>query len=288
MKWLQVSVVLDGELAEPVSDLLHRYCKGGVILEAVQQSNLVQLRGYLAIDPDTDQNQRKIDEGFWYLSRIQPVPEPSYETVEDQDWAEAWKAHYRPILVGERLLVLPAWISNPEPERIPLILDPGMAFGTGTHPTTRLSLEAIESYLPPGAKMLDLGTGSGILAIAAAKLGAASVLGLDTDPIAIESAAENIIHNQVETVVSIRQGSLDACPSEPKFDLIVVNILAKVLLEMLENGLAELVPARGVLILSGILDHQTASVVSGYQNHGLAWIDEFVMDDWRALVFSRK
>ena len=280
--------MLDGELAEPVSDLLHRYCKGGVILEATPQANLVQLRGYLAITHATQETQRKIEEGLWYLSRIQPIPDPIYEAVEDKDWSEAWKKHYQPIQVGQRLLVLPAWMSSPHPERIAISLDPGMAFGTGTHPTTRLSLEAIERHLQPGFNVLDMGTGSGILAIAAAKLGAKYVLGLDTDPVAVQTASANASHNKVESMVAIGQGSLEACPSQPKFDLIVANILSKILLELLDEGLTKLVPNGGYLVLSGILDRQAASVGDSCQDRGLDLVDELALEDWRALVFRRK
>ena len=287
MKWLQVSLVLDGELAEPVSDLLHRYCKGGVILEAASEADLLHLRGYLPIDKQTQDQRRKIEEGLWHLGRIQSIPDPSFEVVEDQDWAEAWKVHYRPIQVGQRLLVLPAWMNNPQPERIALRLDPGMAFGTGTHPTTRLSLEAIERHLQSGSTVLDMGTGSGILAIAAAKLGAARVLGLDTDPLAVEAATANSVHNQMDSIITIKQGSLEACHPETTFDLTVANILTKILLDLLDVGLANLVSDQGMLILSGILDHQAASVVDGCQSQGLALVEELALDDWRALVFSR-
>jgi ribosomal protein L11 methyltransferase len=288
LKWLQVSLVLDGELAEPVSELLHRYCKAGVTIEASKKQGQVEVRGYLPISPDTQEKQRRIEEGLWYLGRIKPLPPPTFEEVEDQDWAEAWKRHYRPILVGRSLLVLPAWMDNKHPDRIALVLDPGMAFGTGTHPTTQLSLEAIESHLEPGTSVLDLGTGSGILAIAAAKLGARQVLGLDTDVVAITAARENINLNEMGDVVEIVPGSLDAFPPDTTFDLIVVNILTKILLELLEDGLADRVPNGGKLILSGILDHQAATVIEAYQKHGLQLIQELTMDDWRALVFSKK
>lgn len=288
MKWLQVSLVLDDELAESVSDLLHRYCKGGVVLEASKSDGLIEIRGYLPISEDTQQQRRKIEEGLYYLGRIKPLPEASFEEVENRDWTDAWKQHYRPIMVGRRLLVLPAWMKSDNPDRIPLLLDPGMAFGTGTHPTTQLSLEAIESHLRPGFSVLDLGTGSGILAIAAAKLGAKQVLGLDTDSTAIAAAQENILRNEVDSQIETRLGSLESCPAEINFDLIVANILTKILLELLEDGLAERVHPGSKLILSGILDHQVDSVISAYQSHGLELIQELAQDDWRALVFTRK
>jgi ribosomal protein L11 methyltransferase len=288
LKWLQVSITLDGELAEPVSELLHRYCKGGVILEASQKDGLLELRGYLSITPDSQSTRRKIEEGLWYLGRIQPLPEPIFEVVQEQNWAEAWKQHYRPVLIGQRLLVLPAWLENPHPDRIPILLDPGMAFGTGTHPTTKLSLEALEKHVRPGSRVLDLGTGSGILAIAAAKLGADAVLGLDIDPVAVESAKANLLRNDVGDVVSVDVGSIRDCPARASFDLIVANILTPILLQLLEQGLDDLVPSGGKLILSGILDHQAEDVKRAYQSHELKVIQELACQDWRALIFNRK
>jgi ribosomal protein L11 methyltransferase len=288
LKWLQVSLIVDAELAEPVSELLHRYCKGGVILEASQSDEQVELRGYLSVAEGMPSTQRKIEEGLWYLGRISPLPDPIFEIVEEQNWAEAWKQHYRPILVGQRLLVLPAWLKNPHPDRIPLVLDPGMAFGTGTHPTTRLSLEAIEQQLQPGSQVLDLGTGSGILAIAAAKLGAKRVYGVDIDPVAIQSARENLVRNHVDHLVHLGQGSLQDCPPDVHFDLIVANILTPILLQLLEQGLADRVPRGGKLILAGILDQQAEGVKNAYQAQGLKTLQEMAWQDWRALIFSRK
>lgn len=288
MRWLQVSLTLDGELVEPVSELLHRYCKGGVILEASPRGNKVEIRGYLSIASQSQSVRRKIEEGLWYLSRIRPLPEPVFELIEEQNWAEAWKQHYQPILIGQRLLVLPAWLENTHPDRIPLLLDPGMAFGTGTHPTTRLSLEALEQHLQPGCHVLDLGTGSGILAIAAVKLGASRVLGVDIDPVAIESAQNNLLRNKVESQVDLEKGSLQDCPPNTKFDLVVANILTPILLQLLDQGLSERVLKGGLIILSGILDHQIDDVKHAYQAQGLVVEQENALQDWRALVLHKK
>ena len=112
-----------------------------------------------------------------YLGRIQPIPEPAYRPIQDEDWMSSWKEHYHPIPIGQRLLVLPAWIEQSDPSRIAVKIDPSMAFGTGTHPSTQLCLEMVEKYTRPGQPVIDVGCGSGILSIAALKLGAASVLG---------------------------------------------------------------------------------------------------------------
>lgn len=288
MNWLEVGLELDGELAEPVSDLLHRYCQGGVVIEAAGKPGRVFVRGYLSVDGDTEIQRHKIEEGLWFLGRIRPLPEPTLRAIDDQDWAEAWKQHYHPIEIGRRLLVLPAWIKNPNPKRIPLLMDPGMAFGTGTHPTTQLCLQALESHLNAGDRVLDLGTGSGILAIAAAKLGAGFVFGLDTDPIAVSAASKNVSQNQVAEIVHIQRGSLDVCPRQPEFDLIVANILTGILLKLLDQGLAEYVTPNAKLVLSGILDHQSDQVVEAYLQHELELLEVLEQEDWRAIVLHRK
>ncbi|MEK7785592.1 MAG: 50S ribosomal protein L11 methyltransferase, partial [Chloroflexota bacterium] len=144
------------------------------------------MRAYLPADDVTalETARQKIEEGLFYLNMIRPIPAPSYTPVSDANWAELWKANYKPIRIGNRLVVIPSWLADrqsTEPPNIPILMDPGMAFGTGTHPTTQLCLALIEAHLKPDDTVLDLGCGSGILAIAAAKLGAKSVLAVDID-----------------------------------------------------------------------------------------------------------
>jgi ribosomal protein L11 methyltransferase len=143
---------------------------------------------YLPVDADLEDTRRKLEEALWYLGRIQPLPDPQFRSVQEADWAEAWKEHYHPITIGRRLIIVPAWLENPDPARIPIRMDPGMAFGTGTHPTTQLCLELVdelydERRLTRGEKnmlssfalrpssVIDIGCGSGILSVAAILLG---------------------------------------------------------------------------------------------------------------------
>jgi ribosomal protein L11 methyltransferase len=297
VRWLEVSLTVTGELAEPVADLLARHVPGGVALEAERGESGaapapgdVVVRAFLPLDDRVAAQRTQIEEGLWHLGQIAPLPRPAYREIAEQDWAEAWKTHYHPIPVGRRLLVLPAWLPVPQGDRLPLILDPGMAFGTGTHPSTQLCLTALEDYLQPGATVLDLGCGSGILGIAAARLGAARVVALDTDPVAVEATRQNAARNGVSEVIEAAEGSLEAAldllgpsPSE----LTMANILSSVLETMLRDGLARTVGPDGVVILSGILADQVESMTRVAEAMGLRLLATLSDADWRALVLRR-
>lgn len=302
MKWLEVSLTLEGELAEPVADLLARYAPGGVVVEAGRIEDdageghpvgPVVVRAFLPADVDLADRQRSLEEGLWHLGQIQPLPSPVFQPVEETDWSETWKARYRPIAIGRRLIILPAWLPLPAGSRLPLILDPGMAFGTGTHPTTQLVLAALEDHLQAGQTVADLGCGSGILSIAAGRLGASRVQAVDIDPQAVEIARQNVQRNGLADHVQLGVGSLEALKQAAQaagrgFDLVLANILAPVLEEMLDQGLPGLVEPGGVIILSGILDHQVPSLVERAKGHGLPLLETRAEADWRALVLVRE
>src|SRR6185436_12087771 len=169
----------------------------------------VNVRAYLPADANLESTRAALEEALWHLGQILPLPSPKYQTVAEADWAEAWKVNFHPLRLGRRLMIVPAWLNPPlEPEDIPIRIDPGMAFGTGTHPTTQLCLAAIEKHLRPGQAVLDLGTGSGILSVAAAKLGAGPILALDIDAEAVRVARENTALNGVADRIQIEEGSL--------------------------------------------------------------------------------
>ena len=200
--------------------------------------------------------------------------------VEEADWATAWKAFYKPFRVGRRLLVTPPW-EHPElaPEDLPLVIDPGMAFGTGSHPTTQLCLTALEDYVRPGHSVADIGTGSGILAIAAAKLGAAPVAANDNDPLAVRIARENAAANGVSVEVT------DDLPTG-QHDVVVANILADVIIGMSEELHVLLAPG-GTLIASGIIDTREADVRQALESIELTHSETRRQTEWVALVFRR-
>ena len=158
MNWLEVSVLVDGEMAEAAAEVLARFAPNGVVIESTAIHATVENEGhpigplrvcaYIEVDAQIEQTRQQIKESLWYLGRIRELPEPTFKMVGEVNWAETWKQHYKPVSIGERLIIVPAWLDSPDDERIPIRIDPGMAFGTGTHPTTQLCLELMEAYTP--------------------------------------------------------------------------------------------------------------------------------------------
>lgn len=296
MKYLQVELTVSGELAEPVSEVLARHAPGGVSLAGAPSAQPgeapVTVRAYLPMDERLEGRRLAIEEGLWHLSQIQPVPEPDYQPLQEQDWSEAWKEHYHPIEVGARILIQPAWIETPSTERLVIRMNPGMAFGTGTHPSTRLCIELLEGAISPGDFMVDLGCGSGILSIAGARLGAGRILAYDISPTAVDVTQVNAARNGAEAVVEARTGSLeemlDFLPGGEGADIVVANILAPTLEKMLQAGLTEALTPGGALILGGILDDQTEDLLSEARKRNLSLVEERAQDDWRALWLTKR
>lgn len=313
MNWCELSVHLSGELAEALSEVIHRYAPGSVVIDQLEYDQ-VRLRSYLPIDGDYDATLRSIEEGIWHLSQINPIPDLTFHTIKSETWADRWKEHFHPLLIGERLIILPvldpkhsadegsqvnastaimaeAWIRSETDDRLPILIEPGMAFGTGTHPTTQLCLQALEQYLQPGARVTDLGCGSGILSIGAVRLGASKVHAFDIDPEAIDLTRKNVGHNQMDERIDIEEGSLEHLlreePPAPA-DLLVANILTKTLIQMLSEGLADVVQSGGIFILSGILDEQVDEFSEHCQKARLELIDRLQRGDWVALCYRKK
>lgn len=296
MRWLELSLCVAGEAAEAVAGLLARYGHQGVVIEqngippdawddgAAEPPESLTLRAWFpAGGPDLRDD---VERALGHMSLLLPLPRPAWKIVDDQDWANAWKAHYRPLRIGRRLLIRPAWIDvEPASDTLEIVLDPGMAFGTGTHPSTQLCLRAMERHLRPGDQVLDLGCGSGILAIAAARLGAARVLALDNDPVAVTAARNNLALNPSICGVCVQGGSLSTLQrSEQRFDLIVVNILAPVIVDFCDSGLARVLQPGGCGIFSGIIGDQVGEVEAALLRCGLKPAGRLQQDDWVALV----
>lgn len=289
MEWLEVSVTVDNEAAEAVAEVLSRYAYHGVIIETGPDgwsAEPVSVRAYLAADDHLQANKRRVEESLWHLGQIWPVPDPTFRPVAEADWEEAWKEQLRVLHIGQHVVIRPSWLDyTPTSGDIVINLDPGMAFGTGLHPTTQLCLEALEELVQPGAAVLDLGTGSGILAIAAAKMGARSVKAVDNDPVAVKTARENAMTNDVQKVVHIAEGSLEDIAGD--YDLVVVNILARVITEMLQKGLEKRVRPEGKMIAAGILADQEATVTEALGQGELTLVERRQRGDWVCLVISR-
>jgi len=220
---------------------------------------------------------------------LRPIGDLTTRVVHEADWAEAWKAHFPVLRVGRRIVIKPTWRRHrPLPDEVVVALDPGMAFGTGLHPTTRLCLAALERVadrgLVTGARALDVGCGSGILAIAALRLGAASVLGVDTDPIAVEATAANAARNRLTRRIAAREGSLPT--GETPFDVVLANLIAGVLVALARELAAEVVPG-GTLVASGIYVDRETEVREAFAAVGLEVGDRSAEGDWVALEAVR-
>jgi ribosomal protein L11 methyltransferase len=299
--WLEIKMTVDGELAEAVSEVLARYTVNGVVVESDVKYNdaedegtpygPVRIFGYIAADEKVEDTRQKIAEALFYLGQIQPLPEPEFRFIANQNWMEAWKDKYNPIPIGKRLLILPAWIKESEGGRIVVKIDPSMAFGTGTHPTTQLCLAMLEKYQQPGVNVVDVGCGSGILSIAAKKLGSPHVLAVDIDPESVKATHENAESNNTLNGLEIGAGSVAEINSG-KFSikqapLVVVNILAPIILRLYDQGLSSLVAPEGLLILSGILDEQADSVIQRSEKEGYRLLEKALIKDWVVLVFQK-
>ncbi len=303
---MEVSLLLDGELVEAVAEVLRRFAPDGVAIESTGVSSspddaeghavgLLRVCAYLPVDEALEEKRRKLEEALWYLGRIRSLPEAEYRLIQDQDWSVAWKEHYQPILIGERLVIVPAWLESPAPERIPISIDPGMAFGTGTHPTTQLCLELLEACMsqlvPQETDVIDVGCGSGILSIAAIKLGARRSVAVDIDPQAIWVTQENAALNEVAVGLEVGVGSVAELRagdfSIRQAQLVLANILALVIIQLLDAGLAELLAPEGMAIFSGILVEQEQEVISALEKAGLSLAGRRQSGDWVALQVAR-
>ncbi|MFZ2361142.1 MAG: 50S ribosomal protein L11 methyltransferase [Anaerolineae bacterium] len=308
MQWTEISVQCDGEAAEAVAELFNRFnsrpgegASGAVIevggFDAYGELTepVVTVRTYLPADDA--ERRRQIEEGLWFLGRLYPIPEPVIRELAEEDWANAWKRHYRPTRVGQRLLIVPSWQADDLGELavdeagrplLPVILDPGMAFGTGLHPSTRLCMRALEQHLRPGEEVLDVGCGSGVLSITAVRLGAGAILATDIDPIAVAATEENCQRNGVAAQVTARAGSLPERAERPAgWPVIVANILADVIVQLLVDGMARLLADDGRLIVSGIIEPRAGDVEIALDQAGLRVLDRMVEGDWVALVAAR-
>jgi len=205
--------------------------------------------------------------------------------IEDEEWAHAWKIHVKPLAVG-RLWITPTWDRTPPPAgAVVLELDPGMAFGSGLHPSTQLCLQVLERDLRGGETVFDVGAGSGILAIAAAKLGAARVLAVDIDPVAVAVARQNVAHNRVADRVAVREGDLlKDVPGAAH--LVVANLTADLHLDFLPGALPALLPG-GRLAASGVVEDRRLEVEAVARAAGFAVAQTLRRDEWRCLVLSR-
>jgi ribosomal protein L11 methyltransferase len=281
MRWAEIIIDAGLEATDAVGAALYAAGCGGFEVREVAQPPAVA--GYLPVDDRLEDRLSSLKDALAALPGYGVTgagTDLTLRYVEEADWANAWKAFYKPFRVGRRLVVTPPW-EHPDlaANDIPLVIDPGMAFGTGSHPTTQLCLTALEDYIHLGSRVADIGTGSGILAIAAAKLGASPTAANDNDPLAVRIARENAAANGVAVEVT------DALPVG-QYDVGVANILADVIIGMSVELNALLAPG-GVLIASGIIDTREAEVQKALEDVGLTHIETRRQTEWVALIFRR-
>ena len=308
MKWAEISIQTSHEATEAVAAIFHELGASGVVIEDPELVNsyrrsgtwddcdipedpdpeVVTIKAYLPVDDYLDDKLRVFE------ARINDLTLHDLDTgrgciacreVQDEDWATSWKAYYHPVKVSERIVIKPSWEEYIElPGDVVIELDPGMAFGTGTHHTTVLCLQCLEDLIKPGSVVFDIGTGSGVLAIAAAKLGAGRVTAVDLDPVAVNVALDNVNHNQVADIVDVRAGDLLA-GAAGRADIIVANIVADVIIRMLPQ-VTERLAAGGYFCACGIIADRIADVTAAMLEHGLL-IDKVVEEGgWAAIVAS--
>ncbi|MGI6143519.1 MAG: 50S ribosomal protein L11 methyltransferase [bacterium] len=308
MQWSEISVSIDREGVEAVANMFHELGAGGVVIEDPELINSyraggwayedlpsvgpergVIVRAYLPVDSRLPVRLQEIKASVNQILSTLPHLQGKIEfrRVEDEDWAGAWKKYYQTTKLGDRLVIKPVWEQYlPSSEEIVIEIDPGMAFGTGTHPSTVMCLLGLEDYINGGERVIDIGTGSGILAIAAAKLGASAVIGIDCDPIAVKSARSNVELNQVADRVSLYQGDL-LTGIQATADLIVANLTAD-LIKVLTTQLDCLLVPEGRAILGGIITARLAEVQDNLREAGYVTTETRTQDDWVTLVVQKE
>jgi ribosomal protein L11 methyltransferase len=306
--WLEIAVEVAGIDAEIAADLLRQACPGGVAIETPSRLDRATetyvpdgdgpslVKGYLRPADDVERLRRNLEIALQTAPLQRPAVWHETRELADEDWRDAWKKYFGVQRIGRRLVIVPSWVEHsPKPDDIVLRIDPGMAFGTGQHPTTAMCLAALEDALagvgasagrrtPLQASVLDLGCGSGILAIAAAKLGASRIVAIDIDPQAIKATRANAAENGVADVIDAHEGTLESVSEQ--FDIVVANI-SGLTLERLAPLLAESLAPGGRLIASGFLEDALDGLRAAVEGAGLT-VERTVEDGiWRSIIAGR-
>lgn len=310
MRWARISVVTTHEGADLIANILmelgaagteiddpslvNEYIDAGLWdytdLPRAEDTETVTVRAYLPEDARLESSLLALAERIAALRHAGAALGAgtiSHSFVADEDWAETWKAYIHTEKIGERIVVRPTWEEyTPSADEIVIELDPGAAFGTGAHATTAMCLRWLEHLVSPGMRVYDVGCGSGILAVAAAKLGAGEVIAMDYDPVAVSVAEENIRQNNVHNVVACESDLLSACEGVAPAELITANIIADVIVRLfaqLDRHLA----LGGTLLASGIIDDRIADVEHAAAQHGFTVLDMTCEKEWAAMIIRR-
>ena len=284
---------------EPLTHIFYRYGEGGVAVESPAEFNpdegesppvpaTVKVVTFIPLDGSARERRSNIDVAVKLVGHFARISEIKEREVEEEDWESNWKEYFHPIRVGSKLVICPTWRSHKVSESDVLIkLDPGMAFGTGHHPTTRMCMELLESLISGGEKVIDVGCGSGILSLSAVKLGAQEVLGLEIEERSAVIAIENCELNDISSKVTVLNGSFPEIEvEESTYDIAVANIAAKVIVE-LSGYISSAVVDGGKLVLSGILKTSLDDVEKCYLMQGVKFNKILVDGDWTAVLATK-
>ena len=293
-RWLEISVRVNEEASEAIAELFNRYGEGRAVIDTVPigsrglsstSGSITRVKIYLPINRSVHKQQKAIEDRLSLMRKEHDISEVETRQVAEDDWLEAWKRGYTLQRIGRRLVIVPSWEQYAaRQDEVVVIMDPGMAFGTGLHPTTRLCLIALERYCRREDQVLDAGTGSGIQAIMALKLGASHVTAFDTEEVAAEVARRNMILNGVSDRVELHTGTLNDLRSQIRpVHLIVGNILAFTIIEMIPGLKEKLLPG-GHFIGGGILDEYAGEVENALTAKGLEVVDRFYEEEWVSIV----
>ncbi|WP_146548249.1 50S ribosomal protein L11 methyltransferase [Rummeliibacillus suwonensis] len=311
MKWSELSIHTTNEAVEPISNILHEAGASGVVIEDSEDLSKVRenefgeiyeldpsdfpvdgviIKAYLPVTSFLGETVEEIKLAITNLVNFDiniGANEVSISEVNEEEWATAWKKYYHPVKISNRFTIVPTWeIYKPvDSDELIIELDPGMAFGTGTHPTTVMSLQALEKYMTEDSTVIDVGTGSGVLAIGAAMLGAQHVHALDLDEVAVRSAKLNVKLNKVQDHVEVVQGNLLDTVKEPA-EIVVANILAEIIMTFIDDA-HRLVRPNGYFIASGIIETKKEEVKTALEKAGFVIEEVMMMEDWVTII-SRK
>lgn len=313
MKWLEVKVKTTEEAYDAISEMLTSIGAGGVAIEdpndirqEVAKPNTLDyaddeflkslgddviIKAYFPGTMSLKELEQLIREKIEFISKFLKTGEGyvGYSEVDDEDWSTAWKKYYKPVKISDRIVIKPSWEEYKKQDNEVIIeLDPGMAFGTGTHETTRMCAQLLEKYVQGNDTLIDVGCGTGILSIIAAGLGAKHVTAIDIDEVAVRVAKENCELNNADSKVSVFQGVMDSSLKiklkEEKVDVIVANIIANVIIDI-SPFIPYYLKAGGVFLTSGIIKERKDEVIEAYQKLGFTCKDELEIGEWVALAF---
>ena len=309
--WIEVRVITKSEALEPISGIFYGLdCKGAAIEDPNDRLgreqgpltwdfadiNILEHKGKVAVVKGYFSEEDNIDDVIAYVKeRVEELKESGLDvgegTVEaekmfEEDWANNWKKYYKPIKIGEKIVIKPIWEEyEPTGEEMVVELDPGMAFGTGDHETTRMCVQALDKYVKADTTVFDIGTGSGILALVASKLGAKHVIGVDLDPVAVDSAKENISFNNVDNIEVLYGNLLDVV--DGKADIVVANIIAEIIC-ILVDDVKKALNKDGIFITSGIIHERRQMVIDKLEQEGFEVMEVNKDGEWNCIVAKLK